>query len=321
MRWVALCLVAACSGSDGPNESDDSLDAAMPSCAISVPFTGGVGIDLALNGPAMLVTAHDNTAGYSLQELANGETTLFTSPDPIPLATFASVAFIGRKQAAGYDIYMRAGSQDTMLGTVTTTGEIDLGATATDVYVLAPDGAVTRLWRIPRVGGAPVEVTSMTGTVANFHVGNMIAAFRDGTGKYQVVALPGPSNAQPVAINTDFFVGDRGLYMTGGMITQNTRSWFLNQSYPTMSTIVGGEIYRGSVDVSFYDDQFVYLTTTQQPSGGSPPTTSTRALDLNTSVSNPYPFCDAFRGGRLAWDATRLYRVSQTTVRIAPRPQ
>lgn len=245
----------------------------------------------------IVASVADDAGTFSLRELTRegDETILFSSDAEIPLGTRDSVTFYGRKQATGYDIYARSGTDETLLGTVP--GAADLGATATDVYALAP-GPTSRLWRIPRTGGTAVEAASVSGGVSELYVGDAIAAFRDIDKKMRVVALPGPSTPTFVVDDTNVsFIGDRAFFV--GFMSMDT--WIVLEKFPSGGIVL---VESGYASKLAQDDRYLYVEVTRSSQS------QVYAVDVDApreQALTSAPLCADFKGAPVVFDDSRMY--------------
>ena len=330
---VAVLCALGCSGRSATPDAADASDAAAAdaapdgpprgacTCCMELPFTASQAFDVASDGTTIyvaFVSSASSPRELGIVSGSGGEPTMVAVADQFVLAAFQDAVFYAALSGSTYEVHQRVGSNDRVLGSVTSLVPIQIAANATDLYVFGSDAAGTStLWRFSRSGNAgtmPAIVATASGNPAYFALGSTVAAWATSTGS-SLVSLPGPST--PTALSQSVgglvFSGDLGFVFRSMLLTSHASRWSVDEILPTSATIYTSSVLiNGGLDELQADANHVYW----RLSNGSEATPN--LTDRNLVGSAPdgtglSTLCNAWPSNLLRQDATHLYGLENTS--------
>jgi hypothetical protein len=342
-RFMILALVAACSDGgalpdarvDGANIDGASLDAPSVdagtvtcSCCTQRHFDAEMAFDVASAGDLYVTFIPSTGAPTALGIVppSGGPPTTIATAEQFVLATFDTALFYAARTGTSYELRQRVGTDDTMLGTVTSLDRIGIAANATDLYVLGVESAGTRtLRRFPRTGGASEIITTVTSNVVpHVALGTTYALF----GHRWTVPLSANSTATELPPYPDLaqvvVSGDLAFVLGVDMQTSNTRICWVDRILPSSMRLAGpSTIHLGGFSELTADTNRLYWRV--QSGSLQPGSTTTQQLTAsNLDGTARSTVCNSWPSTIVRQDATHLFGLAQASVDwvvdVVPKP-
>jgi hypothetical protein len=285
-----------------------------------VPFAAANAFDVAADGTTTYVLYE--AAGSTEKRLgivgsAGGAPTPIAAATGIALASFQDTVFYAVQSGSTWELHQRTGSDNDVLGSVTSVAAVTLAGNATDLYVLGGEAADTStLWRFARAStpGTAAVVATVNGAATALALGATVAGVTTSSSR-SLVSIPGPStpSAIPQGNSSLAFAGDEGFVLHVRILTSNATEWKIDRVTPTEATIhTSSAIIRGGYDELTADaNRLYYRVSSSSLAPGS--VTSHSLLSLSPDGTGGALLCGSWPSDVLRLSPTHLLGLESST--------